>query len=100
LLDKDGNTVLTGRKQAYCMEDTQQIALGPNVGCSKLYTCEDQGIQAGWSDLYGNTLDCQWLDITNTPPGDYFIQVVLNPGRQFEEVSFDNNTAKVPVTIK
>jgi len=21
--------------------------------------------QAGWSDLYGNTLDCQWLDITD-----------------------------------
>lgn len=100
LLDKDGNTVLTGRKQAYCMEDTQQIALGPNVGCDKIYTCEDQGIQAGWSDLYGNALDCQWLDVTDTPPGDYFIQVVLNPGRQFEEVSFDNNTAKVPVKIE
>lgn len=100
LLDKDGNTVLTGHKQAYCMEDTQQIAFGPNVGCDKVYTCEDQGIQAGWSDLYGNALDCQWLDVTEIPAGDYFIQVVLNPGREFEEVSFDNNTAKVPVKIQ
>jgi hypothetical protein len=100
LLDKAGKEVVTGRKQAYCMEDTQQIAFGPNVGCDKVYSCEDQGIQAGWSDLYGNTLDCQWLDITDVPPGDYSIRVVLNPGRTFEEVSLDNNTSTVPVTIE
>ncbi|UQA63498.1 hypothetical protein E8A73_002150 [Polyangium aurulentum] len=100
LLDKEGKEIVTGRKQAYCMEDTQQIAFGPNVGCDKVYSCEDQGIQAGWSDLYGNTLDCQWLDITDVPPGDYSIRVVLNPGRTFEEVSLDNNTATVPVKIE
>ncbi|MRG97715.1 lysyl oxidase family protein [Polyangium spumosum] len=100
LLDKDGKEIVAGRKQAYCMEDTQQIAQGPNVGCNKIYSCEDQGIQRGWSDLYGNTLDCQWLDITDVAPGEYFIQVKLNPSREFEEVSLDNNTATVPVTIQ
>jgi len=100
LLDKEGNVLVTGRKQAYCMEDTQQIRFGPEVACDKKYTCDEQGIQAGWSDLYGNTLDCQWLDITDVPAGDYFLEVVLNPGRTFEEISFDNNTAKVPVQIQ
>lgn len=100
LLDKEGKEILQGQKQAYCMEDTQQIAFGPNVACDKLYTCSEQGIQAGWSDLYGNALDCQWLDVTEVPPGDYFIKVQLNPGRTFEEVSFDNNTAVVPVKIQ
>jgi len=99
LLDKAGNEVVTGRKQAYCMEDTQQIAVGPNVGCDKQYDCYNQGIQAGWSDLYGNTLDCQWLDITDVLPGDYALKVELNPGRTFEEVTLDNNVATVPVTI-
>jgi len=100
LLDESGHVLVTGRKQAYCMEDTQQIAFGPDVGCEKVYTCDEQGIQRGWSDLYGNTLDCQWLDITDVPPGKYFVEVVLNPSRQFEEVTLDNNAARVPVTIE
>ena len=99
LLDMAGNPVLFGSKQAYCMEDTQRIADGPGVQCEKKYDCTNQGIQAGWSDLYGNALDCQWLDITDIAPGDYQLSVTVNPGHQFEETSFDNNTATVPVTI-
>jgi len=57
--------VLTGRKQAYCMEDTQRVVAGPDVACSKEFDCSNQGIQRGWSDLYGNTLDCQcWTSPT------------------------------------
>ena len=99
LLDAAGRVVVTGRKQAYCMEDTIQVAQGPDVGCSKVYDCYNQGIQAGWSDLYGNTLDCQWLDITGIVPGNYQLQVSLNPNHSFQEVTFDNNTATVPVVI-
>ncbi|HWU90003.1 MAG TPA: lysyl oxidase family protein [Kofleriaceae bacterium] len=99
LIDGQGRVVVTGRKQAYCMEDTIQVAQGPDVGCSKIYNCYNQGIQAGWSDLYGNTLDCQWLDITGVPSGNYRLQVSLNPNHAFQEVTFDNNTASVPVVI-
>lgn len=100
LLDNEGKTVLTGHKQAYCMEDTRQVLQGPGIACEKKYSCYEQGIQAGWSDLYGNSLDCQWLDITDVAPGEYKIQVSINPDRVFQEVSFDNNTATVAVTIQ
>jgi hypothetical protein len=99
LIGLSGETVLVGRKQAYCVVDAQQAVPGPQVSCAAKYDCATQGIQAGWSDLYGNTLDCQWLDITDVAPGDYSLEVVLNPDRTFEEVSFDNNTAAVPVKI-
>lgn len=99
LLDAQGHVLVEGRKQAFCMEDTIQVVQGPEVGCSKVYDCSNQGIQAGWSDLYGNALDCQWLDITGVEPGNYRLKVSLNPGQVFEEVTFDNNTAIVPVTI-
>lgn len=99
LLDTEGNEVVQGRKQAYCMEDTVQFHQGPGVACEKNHDCANQGIQAGWSDLYGNALDCQWLDITDVPPGDYQITVSVNPNRAFEELSLDNNTATVDVTI-
>ncbi|MCC7536217.1 MAG: hypothetical protein IT379_08385 [Deltaproteobacteria bacterium] len=100
LVDSTGAVVLTGRKQAYCMEDTQQVLPGPDVGCVKVYSCDEQGIQAGWSDLYGNALDCQWLDVTGLPAGDYILRVEVNPGRAFEELSFENNIAEVPVAIE
>jgi hypothetical protein len=99
LLDTAGNVIQVGKKLAYCMEDTVQVMEGPNVGCSKVFDCENQGIQAGWSDLYGNALDCQWLDITDVPSGDYFLEVTANPARAFQEETFDNNTTTVPVTI-
>ncbi len=99
LLDAANQVLLTGRKQAYCMEDTAQYHPGPGVICEKVHDCEFQGIEAGWSDLYGNSLDCQWLDVTDVPPGEYSIRVRLNPGHNFQEQSFDNNEAVVPVTI-
>lgn len=99
LLDLSDSLVLQGHKQAFCMEDTAQYLVGPEIGCNKLYTCDYQGIQAGWSDLYGNSLDCQWLDITGVPPGDYKLKVILNPNKQFEEVTLTNNLAVIPVTI-
>lgn len=99
LLDASGKVVVKGQKEAYCMEDTTQVQVGPGVSCQKQYDCSNQGIQPGWSDLYGNALDCQWLDITDTPPGDYQLRVTLNPNHAFEEMTLDNNSATVPVKI-
>jgi hypothetical protein len=99
LLDIAGHVVQLGKKLAYCMEDTVQVMEGPGVSCTKQYDCENQGIQAGWSDLYGNSLDCQWLDVTDVPPGLYNLEVTVNPTRAFPEETFDNNTTTVPVVI-
>jgi hypothetical protein len=102
LLDGAGKVAREGHKQAYCMEDTAQalgVKEGATVRCEKRYDCEAQGIQRGWFDLYGNSLDCQWVDITGLPKGLYYLRVNLNPSRTFTEVSFDNNIAVVPVNI-
>ncbi len=66
LLNSAGTVVLTGRKQAFCLEDYTKI--DPNAGPAK-YTCSNQGIQVGWADVYGSYLDCQWLDVTGIPLG-------------------------------
>jgi Lysyl oxidase len=100
LLDQDGKVAAPGHKQAYCMVDSEQIRLGPTIACAPRHNCDDQGLQAGWADTYGYDLDCQWLDITGVPPGEYRLQVSLNPDRLFDEVSYENNTSSVPVTIE
>jgi hypothetical protein len=100
LLDMDGNVVAPGHKQAYCLIDSEQIMQGPTIACEPQYSCDNQGLQAGWGDTYSADLDCQWVDITGVPPGEYRLQVTLNPDHLFDEVSYDNNTGSVPVTVE
>ena len=104
LLDSSGtNTVITGRKQAFCLRDSSQYLSGnyPSSG----YTCSNQGISVGWQDVYSRTLTCQWLDITGVPAGSYILEVIVNPrGVRGEpdgltESDYTNNTARVNVTI-
>jgi len=112
LRDPNGNLVPLpgGGKQAFCMESTvlspndpyaaQVNALkGPTAACEKLHDCDNQGIDPAWSDLYGNGLDCQWVDITGLKKGRYKLRVDLNPDRAFDEISFDNNWGEIDVNI-
>ena len=100
LFAADGETpVLEGRKYAYCMEDTARYHEGEAIGCDKVYDCGFQGIQRGWVDSYGWSLDCSWIDVTDIPPGNYVLQIEVNPSRVFPELSYDNNKAAVTVTI-
>lgn len=100
VVDQNGNVVAPGHKQAYCLIDSEQIRPGPTIPCGPKYTCDSQGLQAGWADTYSADLDCQWVDVTGVPPGEYRLQVTINPDRLFDEVSYDNNSASVPVTIE
>ncbi|MCC6622900.1 MAG: hypothetical protein IT385_16695 [Deltaproteobacteria bacterium] len=102
----DGRTALQGQKLSYCMEDSYPNLTGPTIGCDLKYTCEDQGIQAGWVDSYASTLDCQWLILrgttaapTDIQPGWYLHETCTNVGRYFHEHTFDNNCALVPVYV-
>jgi hypothetical protein len=100
LYEPDGNTVaLSGRKYAYCMEDTVRHFDGANVGCDKVYDCGFQGIQKGWLDSYGWSLDCSWIDVTDLSPGSYVLEITANPARVFPELSFDNNSGRIRVEI-
>ena len=51
-------------------------------------------ISPGWSDLYGNGLDCQWIDITGVPEGDYIVRVSINTG-EFSPI-FDEGQNRYP----
>ncbi len=100
LLDNAGGTAAVGRKQAFCLLDTNKyLTDDPTVSDSGMYWCGYQGIQRGWSDVYTANLDCQFLDITDVPDGDYTLQVTLNKHRTIEELDYDNNTIEVPITI-
>jgi hypothetical protein len=96
LLD-GANAVAVGYKQAFCLRDNQgYVPLLPRG-----YDCGDQGISAGWSDVYDHTLDGQWIDVTDVPPGDYVLEATVNAAGKIPEVhDVHPNTVLVPVTIR
>ncbi|MCX4242765.1 lysyl oxidase family protein [Paraliomyxa miuraensis] len=102
LLDGMGNVVATGHKQAFCLLDWSPWAWNDFGGD---YTCSNQGISLGWEDVYGSYLDCQYVDITDVPPGDYVLRVSVNQPLPEAAVAplierdYDNNVLEVPVTI-
>ena len=96
LLNASGTTVVRARKQGWCFRDNVQFR--PGAGPAK-YDCANQGITAGWEDIYDKSLDCQWLDITGIPGGQYRLRVTVNPDRMFEEANYANNTVTVAITL-
>lgn len=100
LLDAGGTTIATGRKQAFCLLDSEKyITDDPTVSDTNTYWCGYQGIQRGWSDVYTAELPCQLLDITDVADGDYTLRITLNEDRTIEELDYDNNVLEVPITI-
>ena len=97
LRDLDGAIVAQGRKVSFCLEDVSQW--DPQAPFDAKFDCENQGIQAGWSDIYDGGLPGQWIDITGLPAGDYELEITINPEHLIPEADYTNNTTIVPVTI-
>ncbi|WP_373048962.1 MXAN_6577-like cysteine-rich protein [Vulgatibacter sp.] len=98
LLDMQGNVAAVGHKQAFCLMDINRV--DPDApATSPQYGCSNQGISMGWADTYGSGLDCQWVDITGVPAGQYQLEIAVNPARVFAELDYTNNVTTIPVEI-
>ncbi|HWB74583.1 MAG TPA: lysyl oxidase family protein [Nannocystaceae bacterium] len=111
LVDDAGEIIAPGHKQAFCLWDGGSWAW-PTMqgwdtgdGSDSVYSCYSQGVQVGWYDEYYKELDCQWIDITDIPPGDYKIRIEVNLPRQdmavpaLVERDYTNNMVEIPVSI-
>jgi hypothetical protein len=96
LFNSDGNQIPSGHKNGYCVIDL--------CGFGQ-YTCGNMGITAGCYDAYGAGTQCQWLDLTDVPTGDYRVAIIINSkhlpdalGRY--ETNFANNALQVCMHIE
>ena len=68
-----GNRIPVGFKNGFCVMD-----LDCPSGIPAKYGCSNMGITAGCGDIYSRGLDCQWIDITDVPTGDYILAAKVN----------------------
>jgi hypothetical protein len=101
LVDGVGTPVALGHKQAFCLIDLTDWSNWDNWN----YDCGNQGISVGMGDIYGAGLDCQFIDVTDVPPGNYTLRVELNQPLPetavppLVERDYGNNITETPVTI-
>jgi hypothetical protein len=98
LVDASGAVVAPGHKQAFCLMDYELWTADVGWGDAE-FTCARQGISRGFADTYRSTLDCQFVDVTGVPEGDYTLRVSLNFDHVIAESSYANNVTEVPVRV-
>lgn len=94
----DGRGEPIGFKNGFCVQDSDCPA------SLQRYYCNYMGITAGCEDLYGNDIQCQWVDITDVPEGKYTLVARINWNqladiRGYNEATYENNWAQVCVNI-
>lgn len=93
---KDTNTVHGGGNTLINADFPNYGLGGGNYGCSPV----EQGISAGWTDIYSENLDEMWINIPpGTCNGDYYIVAEIDPLNHFLESDASNNWTAVPVTL-
>ena len=97
LLDLAGNELRTSNKVSFCLLDG--LRWRADAAPEARYDCENQGIQAGWADVYDSGLPGQWIEIGDLPPGNYQLELTVNPDGILAETNYANNVVTLPVTI-
>jgi Lysyl oxidase/Secretion system C-terminal sorting domain len=100
LYDMNNNIIPIGRKNGFCVMDLDCSIHG---GLGK-YNCGNQGITKQCGDYYDRSLQCQFVDITALPAGQYKFIVRTNWQRDTDiqgrvESNYDNNWAQTCLNI-
>lgn len=94
-----GGALPIGTKNGFCVMDLETWDPELAVNGCETFDCRNQGIGAGCSDVYDAALQCQWIDITGIPNGQYDLRVTTNPEQTLSELDYTNNSATVRIEI-
>ena len=94
-----GEILPIGAKTGFCVMDLGIYDEDLSGGTCTWYNCSNQGISSGCYDIYHNSLQCQWIDITDLEDGNYEVIVTTNPEGEIDEIDLTNNTATVSLSL-
>jgi Ca2+-binding RTX toxin-like protein len=100
LTNVDTGKTFEGAKQSFCLEDSIQVSTASSVRDQPLFTCSNQGISAGWADVYHDGLPGQYVVIDGIPNGTYKLTVTVDYGTLIPETNEQNNTAEATLLIQ
>jgi hypothetical protein len=102
LVDRYGMWVTSGSKQPFCLFDNRRITdWASRTRKFRRGDCNtNQGISAGWADLYNGDLVCQFIAIDRVQDGDYALLASTNTQRIVEEGDYQDNTACIGLRIR
>ena len=102
-----GTEVAPGQKVGFCLVDSQRIAgggpgsavytVGGNNFCGQGVpglTSMTMGVSVGWRDIYHSGLAMQWVDVSDTTPGNYFLAAQTDPNNIIRELNESNPIAQ------
>lgn len=58
-----------------------------------------QGVSVGWTDIYIQQFELQWVDITGLARGEYWLEVEVNFDNLIQEADTTNNVGRIKVTL-
>jgi hypothetical protein len=58
-----------------------------------------QGLSVGWADVYSANLPDQWIDVTDVPSGQYWLEGIVDPANSILESNETNNAARILINF-
>jgi hypothetical protein len=99
-----GAVVGTGNKVSFCLLDVikynRRIPGAPSAPQYSTCNADKQGISVGWADVYQQTLPDQWIDVTDVPDGNYWLEVEVDPDDRLIESNEANNIARIRIALR
>jgi len=99
LFDRSGNQSNVVEKQGFCLRDSKPISSWANPRSGPWNCNSNQGISAGWADLYEKTLACQFVVIDGIADGEYTLVSTTNAQQTLSEETYEDNSVKIGLRI-
>lgn len=95
----DAGLIDISEKVSFCLMDSERVRDEALLWRYTQCDATNQGISAGWADVYGWTLPGQDFPLTGLPDGRYAIVVDMNTAGHLHETAYDNNRVEIIVDV-
>lgn len=99
---RTGEQTEFGSKIGFCLVDSERVESSAEPAYSEELDnfCQEDnpdatelrmGISTGWRDVYDSTTTLQWVDISEVPPGQYWLGAITDANDEIRESNETNN---------